>query len=444
MRPASLGPVLCCATLIAQDTWVERRLATVPAPLALESAPIPTPDGGTQVDRTVCVFGRDGRFVVYRAFRGARAAAIAGERILGEFDYLHDPVVDAAGEHHAFRAGNRIRPDQERWHAIVDGELGKAYDWIGEVALGRGGVPAFWEQPGAKVEADGTYSRGAVQFHVGARTGRKFEDGASLVLPAWSLDGSKVVTAAGRGNTWQLLVADGKAERLDKPSFSFVQDFALSADGKRIGAAVVEGGPPLELGEPPIPGMEPGKHFLLVDGERVGKDVDAGAAPVFAAAGRRFAFRFLRAERMGVAVDTDKQPRAEHDFVGQPVLTANGDTVCFVSGAGKIDPLVRFERRDVYALDGMTFRLHRRRLPGDKVETVVDGCAGLAHVTFGPLPQQLAYAKKTDGKWQLVVGATTSAAFDEVGKPQFRADGKAVAFGARLGRELWWKVLPVP
>src|SRR5687767_13568797 len=207
------GPVVSVLSAIglsAQDPWVDRRLAAVPADLAFESAPVTTPDGGREVDRTRCVFGRDGRFVVYRAFRGARAAAVVGDRILGEFDYLHDPVLDAAGEHHAFRAGNRIRPAQERWHAIVDGEIGKAYDWIGVVALGRGGVPAFWEQPGAKVERDGTYSRSAVQFHVGSRTGRKYDDGASLTLPVWSLDGSKVVTAAGRGNAWQLLVADGK------------------------------------------------------------------------------------------------------------------------------------------------------------------------------------------------------------------------------------------
>ena len=85
------------------------------------------------------------------------------------------------------------------------------------------------------------------------------------------------------------------------------------------------------------------------------------------------------------------------------------------------------------------------RLGGsDKVETIVDGCAGLAHVTFGPLPQQLAYAKRADGQWRLVVGGTESEPFDEVDKPQFRDDGKMVAFGARKGRELWWKVMVLP
>ena len=118
--------------------------------------------------------------------------------------------------------------------------------------------------------------------------------------------------------------------------------------------------------------------------------------------------------------------------------------MCFVSAAGKVDPMLRFQPGEVLAADGLTYTLHRRTLPGTNVETVAAGCAGLAHVTFGPLRNQLAYAKKTDGKWRLVVGETRSEEFDEVDRPQFRADGRAVAFGARQRRELWWKVLALP
>jgi hypothetical protein len=366
---------------------------------------------------------------------------MVGERIVGEFDYLHDPVVDVLREHHAFRAGNRIRPNQERWHAIVDGETGPAYDWIGVVSLGRGGVPAFWEQPGAKVQSDGAYSRSPQQFHVGARTGKKHDDGLSLLLAAWSADGTRVVTAAEHGGTWSLLIADAKAERLDKKSFAFVQDVAIAPDGKRVAATVVEGGPPLDPGEPPLPGEDAGKHLLIVDGDRLADGLDGFAPPVFTGNGKRCAYVFLRGEKMGVALDSDKQPRAEHDFAGQPVWSPAGAAVCFVTAAGSVEPSARFEARDVYAMAGSTFALRQRRVPGDKVETIVDRCAGLAHVTFGPLPQQLAYAKKADGQWRLVVGDTVSDPFDEVDKPQFRDDGKMVAFGARKGRELWWKVM---
>jgi hypothetical protein len=439
-----LGAVLLAFGLPAQDPWSDRLIATVPVDLALASAPITAPDGTSQVDHTRCVFGRDGRFVVYCAYRGARGVAMVGERIVGEFDYLHDPVVDVLREHHAFRAGNRIKPDKERWHAIIDGELGKSYDWIGVVALGRGGVPAYWEQPGAKVQDDGAYSRSAQQFHVGGRTGTKYDDGLSLVMPAWSADGTKVATAAGRVNAWSLLVADAKGEKLDKKLFEFAEDVAISADGKRVAAMVTEGGPPLDPGEPPLPGMDAGKHLLIVDGERVGGSLDGFAPPVFAPNGKRYAFAFLRGDKMGVALDNEKEPKAEHVFAGRPVWSPSGDALCLVTGAGKLEPSARFDARDDYAMAGMTFALRKRRVPGDKVETIVDGCAGLAHVTFGPLPQQLAYAKKADGQWRLVVGDTVSEPFDEVDKPQFRGDGKMVAFGARKGRELWWKVMAVP
>jgi len=33
---------------------------------------------------------------------------------------------------------------------------------------------------------------------------------------------------------------------------------------------------------------------------------------------------------------------------------------------------------------------------------------------------------------------------DEIWPPVWSADGKAAAYGARIGRELWWKVQPVP
>src|SRR5262245_49816792 len=261
-----LGSVLLAFGASAQDPWSERLLATVPAGLAFESAPVTAPDGTKQVERTRCVFGRDGRFVVYCAYRGARGVAMVGERIVGEFDYLEDPVVDVLREHHAFRAGNRIRPAQEQWHAIVDGDMGKAFDWIGVVSLGRGGVPAFWEQPGAKVQSDGAYSQGAQQFHVGVRIGKKYDDGQSLLPAAWSADGKKVVTAAAaeHGKSWSLLTADAKAERLDKMSFTLIEDVAISPDGKRVAATAVDGGFPLPQAAP----ADAGKHLLIVDGDR--------------------------------------------------------------------------------------------------------------------------------------------------------------------------------
>jgi hypothetical protein len=44
----------------------------------------------------------------------------------------------------------------------------------------------------------------------------------------------------------------------------------------------------------------------------------------------------------------------------------------------------------------------------------------------------------------VVVGDKESELFDEVWSPRFSPDGLNVVFGARVGRQLWWKVMPIP
>ena len=43
----------------------------------------------------------------------------------------------------------------------------------------------------------------------------------------------------------------------------------------------------------------------------------------------------------------------------------------------------------------------------------------------------------------VVVGELKLGEFDNVWDIRFSADGKKVAFGARIGRQLWWKVADV-
>ena len=56
---------------------------------------------------------------------------------------------------------------------------------------------------------------------------------------------------------------------------------------------------------------------------------------------------------------------------------------------------------------------------------------------------KIAYAAKSNGKWFVVAGDAKSDEFDFAWDPSFSPDGKKVAFGARKGAELWWKVLDV-
>ena len=65
---------------------------------------------------------------------------------------------------------------------------------------------------------------------------------------------------------------------------------------------------------------------------------------------------------------------------------------------------------------------------------------------FSPDDKYLVYRARQDGKRFLVVADTSVGtirqhqAYDMVYPPVFTADGTSVAYGAKLGRELWWKV----
>src|SRR5689334_18208602 len=113
MRTVLLA-ALSCGNVLAQDPFTERLLATMPSDLNVQSAPIPAPDGSQQIERAQFAFGAGGRFVAYVAYRGAKGVAVAGDKVIGEYHYLHAPVMDAAGEHFAFRAGNRVAPSKEQ------------------------------------------------------------------------------------------------------------------------------------------------------------------------------------------------------------------------------------------------------------------------------------------------------------------------------------------
>lgn len=73
------------------------------------------------------------------------------------------------------------------------------------------------------------------------------------------------------------------------------------------------------------------------------------------------------------------------------------------------------------------------------------------NVRFAPDGRSVAYAVARGDKRWIVVGekpfdpaqGRKGEEFDEVGPPVFSPGGTKVAFGARKGRELWWKVMAV-
>jgi len=423
-----------CQDPAAEPTPTGRKLAEVPAELALETDPMQGPDGKPYIDRARFAFGAGGQFVAYYAFRGNRRVAVAGDEILGDFDYLHPPVVDPLREHYAFRAGQRVKSDREQWWILVDGKRSKPFDWIGEVALGAGGEPAFWEQPGAVIQRDGAYNNGAMVFHFGRVKGKSFEGARALIAPTLSADGKTAVTAAQRGREYVALVATSRKQTPLKHGYPMLEDACISPNGKRV-AVVATPPPTFTPGAPPPTGLGP--TTVLIDGEPLGADVDSAGVPVFSPDSKKVAVKFTKAGRMGVALQGEKAPPAPYEYVGTPVFDDKGRELAFVSCAGgAIDEFSRLRVWGDDAIQGGRYALHRRSLNGEP-ETVVDDADGLAHPRFGPRGL-LCYARLVEGKWHVIAGDWTSPPYDEVWPAEFAANGKSIGFGARIGRELWW------
>jgi hypothetical protein len=80
---------------------------------------------------------------------------------------------------------------------------------------------------------------------------------------------------------------------------------------------------------------------------------------------------------------------------------------------------------------------------------VVDGKPATSYEAVGPAVfspdgKKIAHAAKQAGRWRLVVvGGRVSEEYDEISTPQFTENGRQVSFGAREGRKIWRRVLPL-
>ncbi len=433
------------ATLAAQDEGSKtnggRKLATIPDDLEL-SQTSRGPDGTAYTTYTRFVFGRDGAFVAYSGFRGGKGVAMASEEELGEFDFLHQPVTDAAHTHFAFRAGSRKSPTKEQWWAIVDGKKGKSYAWISSVAVNGDGEAAFWEQPGAKVQqSDGAYNRSSVVFHAGRKTSKKFDD-VPMFDPVWSADGKTALTAAQKGREWVPITVTRRGAKADKRGHPMIDDAVLAPDGKRFALVVTVGGMPLPPGVPAPPGQAAGKPQVFVDGKAYGDDTDGAGGPVFAPRGKRFAYRYLDDAKMGLAFDTGKQTKADWDYVGEVTFDGKGKQVAFTANVGgKVNPYFRLRNVDnpLELAPGGTWSLHTWSGKGD-AEAIVEGVEAARFPTFGPTGE-LAFVQRAKGRWYVTVAGRRSEGYDDIDQPFWGDQGKSIAFGARRDRDLLWQVL---
>lgn len=395
-------------------SFEEKKLGEIPAGAPAEQRP---------------VFSPSGRKVAF-TYREAdkRAAVVNGEK-LGAYDTVDVPVWTPDGEHVAWRVGNRVEPTRERWWAFLDTKIAGEEDWIGSVAPAPGGAEAaFWANPGCRVADDGTYSGGRWFFFPGARRGREWSEGHGLVRSAWSSDGSRVATVCLREGLSRVLVADKRGETVVMNEklgpYLQVDSLFFAPDGKLVYAAQAHPD-------------KAGRWYVLWGDEVYGKEWWASGSPVLSADGRHIAYKALVAGRARIVVDRRPLP-AEGDAASTPVLSSDGKRVAYaINRGGQLADDLRVAEDSERRVKGGTWAIWL----GTSV--VASGLDEVGDLRFSADGARLAACARDAAGWWVRCGEDRFGPYDFAAAPCVSSDGKKLAFGARIGRELWWKVVPL-
>ena len=287
------------------------------------------------------------------------------------------------------------------WHVMVDRAPGPRYDDVDELAISPDGVPAYQATRGRAtyaVQGDrelGPYDR-AMDF-------------------AFSGSGGHVAFTARRGDRW-FVVADGKPG----PGFPGVGGAASFSDD---GGHVAYVAHLRDEGLGPVAVVRDGRLERARGGEartlRWSRD------------GRHLAYVAGRGGDQLVVVDG----------VPGPAMIEVGALV--FDGLGQV--VYEARRRD-----------HERRTVACVVRGTTPRCyddvgepnliAGDPDLNFtlDPSGRHLAFRAQRAGRWFVVIDDVEGPPVDRTWPPRWSRDGAQLGYGAQLGDELWWKVVPVP
>ena len=430
----------------------EALIATMPEGFGLEGTPIQLPDGKQHEPVHAIQWSPDGRQVAYVGVAKGKTHPIVGERVFDAYDYISSPVFGATGEQHLFRVGNRVSKTKEKWWVLIEGEEFGKQDWIGEVSFGPGGdCFAYWTQPGAKIARDGAYDRGDQVFLVAERKGKqwktrkgqKWEDASSLTRPQFFADDTLIATTVQDDGQWHLLLVDRTTRAKKKYERTFGRFWgawtalAMNAEGTSWAVTSYL----FEFDEENPRSRPTARWNLSWDEKSVGASYEASGCAVYSPSEHTIAYKVLREGKMAIVVGEDESVSPEYDFVHSPVFRPDGEALAYVASQG-VEPVAsaRMLPHAERMLEGGEHFVVSHATHGEREVQRGETWEAARDLVWDPKGEKLAYAAKSSAGWTVVVDGRRTAYFDEVGPPRFSADGALCAFGARTGRELWWKV----
>jgi WD40 repeat protein len=396
------------------------------------------PDGFAFVDGSLR-FSADGSKVAYVARKGEELFPVIGHAVGKGFRMVDAPVIDASGEHVAFRTILLKRSGDMVSSVLLDGKEFATAEWIGPVALSPAdGTPAFWTALGHATEADGSLDFSPVVLVFGKKKSAKWQSADNVLAPQFSADGLRVFSVGTKDEDWGIMSLDRKGAE-EKQMGGHIVEVWLNPNGRELACTVLD----LSKGDPDED--EPHKFFIqrraVPDLERtldaLGKAYDAAGGLVYDAEGAHFAFRALAGDKLGVSFDGEEAD-CTFDFVDELTIAPGGSQVAFVAARDcELDAGNGWEvLEDMADATGGRWSVVQGKTASQEYERT-------RLPTWSPDGTRLAFAARANKTWRVVVGSSSGEPCDEIGRIVWAADGSCVWYGARLGGDLWWKRMPV-
>jgi WD40-like Beta Propeller Repeat len=436
---------------VAQLSFEEKRLLTVPAPpagwLAEEWEPIISADGRRAAAVVPLWKGRKPRPMYGLGITGKQICYLLAidEQVVNPCNWTPVPPSFSGDARHV------IHVERDRAGAAIslDGKLvDRSTAWPRQVWVMADGTPGY------VLEDRGSRHGTRQQVVVGGRREPWYERVGDVLLSPDGASLAYVATAAGRESV--LIGGRGRGD------FANVQEMRWSAQGRELvvlaRSAACAAGPEsascwcVSRGHGCLPeeDLSPGPIAVSPDG--------ASVAVVRQRALKNDGYRPDRDDRFWISYRAFRGPELFRVNVG-PILDGTGTHLAYAgtTAAGRVQVF-----RDATAMGAPVEQVNDLALSPDgahvawtggapgRFRAFVDGAPSSAwawaeHVTLDPTGHRVAFAarQQSGGPWRIVAGTAVGPACDWVGVPRWSADGRRIAYAARIGREVWWKVLDV-
>lgn len=397
------------------------------------------PEGAT-VQPDSLRFAANGTKVAYVATIDGVAHPVIGGTVGDGFDAIDAPVIDARGEHVAFRAVKVAASGKPSYTVLLDGRKLVSDAWIGPVSLSpTDGTPAFWQANSWITEDTGAKVPGPGVLVVGKRKSSKWQRSDDVLAPVFSADGRFVYSTGTKDEGWAALIFDTKGKETNQTGYHIVEAWPQPG-GTEIVYTMLDASRDTEGDDDPshyvVVRVAPNDKANGASPKVFGAAYDSAGGAVFSPDGLHVAYRVVRGGKMGIAIDDQADAKCAYDFVDELAYDPFGKQLAYVAITGC----------KVAATEGAQVLVDVARVDGGKW-TVVQGTAAGGEFDETKLPRwspngkQLAFAAREEETWTVRVGAKASDAFDSIGAISWSPDGKSVWFGALRGREFWWNVL---